>query len=314
MDIKHWVEKYWFFFFIIFFFVLAFIYKISVKDFLKTVALLELWQLFIIILIYLMISASFIIARKYLLYSLSYTPKIKDLVLIHFSSMAAHYSTPAKLGFLTSIYLLKRFHNIPYATGTAMIFIELTVSTGLCGIIALFGSVYYITNSMKALILSFFILSMLMITVIYYSGSILKKLPMNSRIRKFVKDINDAFSHMRAMHLIVYLLILFSGRILASVNLVLMCFFFSSKLSIYHALIASSAAFFFGAISMVPMGLGIREASLIYYLSVVGVTNEIGLLVATIERLLFTGISVVLGILSSAMLGIKNIEIGSVRK
>lgn len=308
------IEKYWFLFFIAFFFIFVFLYRISLKDILKIVSVLELWQLFLIILIYFTISASFIVARKYLLYSLSYTPKFKNLVLIHFSSMAAHYSTPAKLGFLTSIYLLKRFDSVPYATGTAMIIIELIVSTGLCGIIALLGSVYYITNSMKAFILCLIILSMLILTVIYYAGNILNKLSINSRIRKYIKGVNDAFSLMTVKHLIIYILIIFSGRILASFNLVLMCIFFASKLSIYHALIASSSAFFFGAISMVPMGIGVRDASLIYYLSLVGVTNELGLLIATVERLLSTGLSFVLGILSGALLGIKNIEIRSVQK
>jgi len=314
LGIKLKIEKYWFLFFIAFFFIFVFLYKISLKDILKTVSLLELWQLLLIILIYFMISASFIVARKYLLYSLSYKPRLKNLIFIHFASMAAHYSTPAKLGFPTSIYFLKRFDNVPYATGTAMIIIELIVGTGLCGIIALLGSVYYMTNSMKTLILCFIILSMLIIAVIYYAGSILKKSSINSRIRKYIKDVNDAFSLMIVKHLIIYVFIIFAGRLLASFNLVLMCIFFSSKLSIYHALIASSAAFFFGAISMVPMGIGVREASLIYYLSLVGVTNELGLLIATIQRLLFTGLSFVLGVLSGTLLGIKNIKIESVQK
>jgi len=308
------IEKYWFLSFIAFFFIFVFVYRISLKDILKTVSLLELWQLLLIILIYFMISASFIVARKYLLYSLSYTPKLKNLVFIHFSSMAAHYSTPAKLGFPITIYLLKRFDNVPYASGSAMILIELIVGTGLCGIIALLGSVFYIINSIKALILCFIVLFMIIFTVIYCARNILKKTSINSRIRKYIKDVHDAFSRMTVRHFIIYILIIFSGRILGSFNLVLLCFFFSSELSIYHALIASSAAFFLGAISMVPMGIGVREVSLIYYLSHVGITNDLGIVIATIQRLLFSGLSFVLGVLSGTLLGIKNIKIESVQK
>ena len=307
IDIKQWVEKYWLLFFVAILFVFMALFKISLKAIWKAISSLELWQLLLIILIYFLISAFLILARRYLLYSLSYKPKLKNLVYIHFSTMAAHYSTPAKLGFPLTVYLFKRFDNVPYATGTTMILIELFVSTGICGIIALLGSFFYFSNSMKPLVSVFFWLFVIIVPLIGVSF-VLMKSAKNSRVNRFIKDVHGAFADIAVNHLIIYVLITFFVQLLGSINLVLMSSFLSSELSIFQALIASSAAFFLGAISMIPMGLGVREASMLFYLHHVGITNEIGLSIVTIQRLLSTGLSFVLGTLFGAILGMKNIR------
>lgn len=306
--IKHWVEKYWLLFFIAILFVFMALFKISPKAIWKAVSSLELWQLLLIILIYFLISAVLILARKYLLYSLSYKPKLKHLVYIHFSTMAAHYSTPAKLGFPLTVYLFKRFDNVPYATGTTMIFIELFVGTGICGIIALLGSFIYFSNSIKTIVSVFFLFFVTVIPLVYLASYVSRKSAKNTRVNGFIRNIHDAFARLSVSNLIVYVLIAFFVQLLGSINLVLISTFFSSELSIFQALIASSVSFFLGAISMIPMGLGVREASMLFCLHHVGITNEIGLSIVTIQRLLSTGLSFVLGTIFGAILGIKNIR------
>lgn len=286
------------------------IFKISFVDIWRTISSLKLSQFGLLFLVYTLISLFLIIARKYLLHSLSSHSRFKNLVFIHFSSRAAHYSTPAKLGFPFTVYLLKRFENIPYTTGTVMVLIEVVVSTGICGIIAFIGSYFYFSEKANTVLplLLFFIICVL---VLYMASHILMKKGGSSRPHRFIKDVYDSFQHLDKYNSLLYFLIMTFIQIFNGINLVLLAHFFSADLSLWQAVIAVSAAFFLGALSMVPMGLGVREASVLFFLYHVGIPKEVGLSIVTIQRLISTGLNFVLGIIFGAVIGVKNIRLDS---
>ena len=295
------------FFFIIVFFLMA-IFKISLRDIWIAISSLKLWQFVLLLFIFLLISLFHIIARKYLLYSLYSSATLKNLTLIHFSSMAAHYSTPAKIGFPLAVYLLNRLNNVPYATGTTVILIELIVSTTICGIIAFIGALFYLTGKTNIFIFSFSCLLILVVLTFYGMHIFLKKGNENSRIYQFIKKVREAFSRIAISHLMIYMFLMILIQLLAGITLVLLSGFFSEELSLWQAVIANSTAFFLGAISMIPMGLGVREGSLLFYLRHLGITNEVGISIVTIQRLFSTGLSFVLGVIFGAILGVKNVS------
>jgi uncharacterized protein (TIRG00374 family) len=282
------------------------LFKISLKEIVDTISRLKVWQLLTLLFLYSLISTSIILSRKYLLYSLSATVTTRNLIYIHFSSMAAHYSTPAKIGFPLTVYLLKKFEDVPYSKGTAMILIELIVSTGVCGFIALIGSLFYFTIDPKVLIC--LILSLLTMLVFVYCAArrMMRIAKKNGRIYKFTESVIDAFSRISWKKGICYGLIMTFIQVLGSLYLVLLSHFFFEKLSLFQSLTANSTAFFLGAISMIPMGIGVREASMLFYLQHMGIRNEVGLSIVTIQRLLSTGLSFVLGSIFGAGLGLKN--------
>jgi len=247
-------------------------------------------------------------SRKYLLRSLSSSSSLKNLILIHFSSRAAHYSTPAKLGFPFTVYLLKRFENIPYTTGTAMVLIEVVVSMGICGVIAFFGSYFYFSEKINTLLplLLFFVIGILTLSVISH---ILRKKAGNSRFYRFIKNVHRSFHHLDRHNSLLYFLIMTFIQVFSGINLVLLAYFFSVDLSIWQAVIAQSAAFFLGALSMVPMGLGVREASVLFFLYHIGIPKEVGLSIVTIQRLISTGLNFALGIIFGSVIGVKNIRL-----
>lgn len=284
------------------------LFKISLKDIWGTVSHLKVWHLLILLSIYCLISTSLILSRKYLLHALSATPSTRNLIYIHFSTMAAHYSTPAKLGFPLAVYLLKKFENIPYGTGTAMILIELIVNTGLCGFIALIGSFFFFT--LDSMVVLYLFLSLLVFLVLTYfvARQIMRNAQKDSKIHQFVKNIIESFSRISWAKLICYGLITTFIQLLGSLNLVLLSHFFSGDLSLFQSLVANSTAFFLGAISMVPMGLGVRETSMLFYLHHMGLKDEVGLSIVTIQRLLSTGLSFVLGAFFGSLLGLKNVS------
>jgi uncharacterized membrane protein YbhN (UPF0104 family) len=305
-NLKKYIQKYWLFLFFIILFVLIALFKISLKEILGTVSHLKVWQLLALLFLYGLISTSVILSRKYLLYALSTTATTRNLIYIHFSSMAAHYSTPAKLGFPLTVYLLKKFEDVPYGTGTAMILIELMVSTGICGFLALIGSFFYFTLDSRVLTCLLLSLFVLLVLAYFATHRMMRKAKENSRIYQFTKSVIEAFSRISWGKLICYGLIMTFIQVLGSLNLVLLSHFFFANLSLFQSIVANSTAFFLGAISMVPMGIGVREASMLFYLHHMGLNNEVGLSIVTIQRLLSTGLSFVLGTIFGSGLGLKN--------
>jgi uncharacterized protein (TIRG00374 family) len=310
IELKQWVSKYWLLFFFIIVFIFMAVFKISFRDIWGAISSLKLFQFGLLFLVYLLISLFLIIARKYLLYSLSSPSRFKNLVLIHFSSKAAHYSTPAKLGFPFTVYLLKKFDNIPYTTGTVMVLIELVVSIGICGVIAFFGSYFYFSDKTNA-VLPLFLFFFIGVLTLYILSHILGKKAANSRFCRFIKDVYESFRHLNKYNSLLYILIIVFIQILSGINLVLLAYFFSANLSLWQAVIAESAAFFLGALSMVPMGLGVREASVLFFLYHVGIPKGVGLSIVTIQRLISTGLGFILGAIFGAIIGMKSIRVDS---
>jgi len=282
------------------------------QDIWRAISSLKLWQFVILLFIYLLISLFQIITRKYLLHSLLSPSRFKNLIFIHFSSMAAHYSTPAKIGFPLAVYLLNKFDNVPYATGTTMILIELIVSTTICGIIAFIGTFFYFTGKTNIFILSFSCLFIFVVLTFYGIQIFLRKGNENSRTYLFIKNAHKAFSCITVYHLVIYILLIVFVQLLGGITLILLTSFFSKEISLWQAVVANSTAFFLGAISMIPMGLGVREGSILFYLRHLGITNEIGISIVTIQRLFSTGLSFVLGVIFGTILGVKNINQDSI--
>jgi len=307
IDFSQWVSKYWLLFFFIIVFSFMIIFKTSFRDIWMAVSSLKLVQFFLLLFIYFLISLFQIISRKYLLHSLLSPSKFKNLFSIHFSSMAAHYSTPAKVGFPLVVYLLNKLDKVPYATGTTMILIELIVSMTICGIIAFAGAFFYFANNTKILILSFSYLFIFGLLTFYGVRIFLKKGNENSRAYQFIKKAHEAFSQVAVFRLIIYSFLMLLIQLLSGITLVLLCYFFSKELTLWQAIIANSTAFFLGAISMIPMGLGVREGSILFYLKHLGIPNEIGISIITIQRLFSTGLTFILGVVFGTLLGVRNI-------
>jgi uncharacterized protein (TIRG00374 family) len=305
---KKLVKKYWLLFFFILLFVFMAVFRISFKDVGKTIFALKFWQLLVLLTVFFVISFFRICVRKYLLSALSHSCSLRNLTLIHFSSMAAHYSTPAKIGFPLAVYLLNRFENVPYPRGTAAILIELVVSTGICGVIAVIGGFFYLKEYgyyFLQLLCGAIILGVIALWAI---KRVIKKGTNHSRVKKFIADVTAAFSYIALSRIILYTSIMIAIQVFSSVNLLLLCHFFSADLSLWQAVTAGSSAFFIGAISMIPMGLGTRDASMLFYLKLFGIAGPTGISIVTIQRLLSTGLSFILGTLFGAVLGLKNMR------
>ena len=77
-----------------------------------------------------------------------------------------------------------------------------------------------------------------------------------------------------------------------------------SPLALLYALAISVTA---GNLSLIPMGLGVRDASFTLLLMQLGVPNEVALAAAVIQRLFAPGWPLLLGVISTNILGVSEL-------
>ena len=305
---KNLIARFWFLIFFLLLLLFAGIFHISMKQIVQSVVALRTWQLCFLIAIYFLISLCIILSRKYLIFCLNHSCTFKNLVFIHFASSAAHYSSPGKIGYPITVYLLKKYEDIPYSSGSALILIELAVNMGISGLSAILGSFFYFREYVGSIFEVLFILSAVGIITLWGIRFHFSKKKKSNRFENGIRNTIKAFSSIPLSMLLFYCVLSACTQIIIAASLVALCFFLSVNISICQAITASAAAFFLGAVSMIPMGLGIREASMILFLSQFGIDNVNSILIVTIQRLLSTGLSLVLGSIFGIYLGIKNLK------
>jgi hypothetical protein len=292
-NITIYIKKFWIFGFLICLIPIFKFYNISVQDILLVFHSLNFFEITAIILFYFLISSFEIITRKILIFFVSKKKtKFLNLVFIHFCSMATNYSTPVKIGFPIAIFLMKRQENIDYSDGTSIIIIEFLSAMFLTGLVSLFGATYYFKKQISFVFISFLLLCLSILALIYLSNKIelSKKRGFNYiiSITQSLKKIN--FTHLFFFIALKSLLIFLNG-----VNLLICIYFFSGKLTLIQAIVATNTSFFLGAVSMIPMGLGAREASMLFFLNFFSVPTDIAISVITLQRFISTGLTFIIG-------------------
>ena len=303
------IKRYFFLIFILIFFALIYFTNIDLKNVWEAVSTIEIWQVFVLIGGFFSVSGLYILNRKFLLRALGFQSRSRNLALIHFCSMAAHYSTPVKIGFPMAVYLLKRSENIPYASGTTLILLELSFSTGLCGLISIIGAIQYFSHTATRLFVAVLFCVSLIILFILLARIIIHKGNAESRWINFLRDIVRACRALSLIDISKYVLLVFLAQVTGGIILVVLVWFLQSDLPIWQAIVANSISYFLGAVSLIPMGLGVSDASLLFFLVHFGVPKEIGITGITIQRMLFLGLSYLLGMVAGSYLGLKDMKL-----
>jgi uncharacterized membrane protein YbhN (UPF0104 family) len=296
--------RFWPLFFIAALFLLMFLFRISPKALWQTISGLRPAQILVLLFMFGLISLAQVLSRKYLLAAMGLPTKTRNLVYVHFCSMAAHHSTPAKIGFPMAVYLLKRLDQVPYPAGAAAVMIELVVSTGISGVLGLMGTSFYF-EAYRGRFLYALLVAVFVAAVLCAGLHRLGKRGRAGRVQRFLTDVRSAFSSLSVARILVYAGLGTGIQILGGVNFLLTTAFLGAEISLWQAVTVTSSAFFFGALSMIPLGLGVREAAVLVYFRHMGIAGEIGLSVVAVTRMLSTGIAFILGMTFAAMLGLR---------
>jgi len=254
-----------------------------------------------------------LLAVKIFLKDMGYECSIKTLFLILVSSYTVNYISPVKIGFPLRVYLYKKVLNIPAAIGTSLFavisFVEVNVLTllSLLGIIFFLHRFRYYLPAISVLIL--FILTFWIL--VFNCQKISKffiKLPFKSKIKRVLNFMDNVQIGVKQVKMksftLIFVLFLLRMFISAFCSYFILSNFRFVK-NIFHLLYIQSISFVAGFISMLPMGIFAKDVTVVVLLSQIGVSQDAAVSLAIVERLLWTVLPLLLGIVAINFLGIK---------
>jgi uncharacterized membrane protein YbhN (UPF0104 family) len=238
---------------------------------------------------------------------------VGQLYLLVTASLAANYSTPVKAGIPLRVYLYKRFMGIGLATGSALVGLEALLGILVPAVIALFALVLLLPEGGLAVPAVVAAGAGLAIAAIAFARSrlydrVVARLPLPGIARSLLAPDGDIVAAVRGVPLwslgaaaAIYaaMFLLLGVRTFYAFRL------FGGSMNVMELVGISAAAFALGFMSFVPMGLGVRDATLVALFVQAGADRDVAIAVAALDRLLSTGVPLVLGILSAQILGLR---------
>lgn len=285
---------------------------------LRLLGQLGVWPVILLISIAVLYLLESVVTTKILLRGMKFNVPFKGLYLVQTASMPANYTTPTKIGLPIRLLLYKKFFNIPYSAGTASIALESMIGIGVGTIIAFIG----IFQLFGELLPNFQLLWVFGILTIVLLGLIAVTRPFalltrhfsNSKFDRFIRFAKGFKESLKTVPIIAlfWVFFLLLVRIITRVLVVyFLLWHFSSQISLLEVLYIQSISGLVGIFSMLPMGLGVQEISYVALLSKVGVPRDVSLLVAIIDRTMWTLVPFILGMISANRIGLQWVTKGS---
>ena len=231
------------------------------------------------------------------------------------ASLSANYITPVKMGVPLRIYLYDHFMAVPVATGVALVTVETLVgmlvpaSIAVAGIALLFPSLGLTTPIIliALLLTGLFFVQRAKVERIYPHLERLHLPRFTLRLVRFVERIQTGLRCLRSTTILgvvvldALMLGLQAGRLWFVLNI------FGPAPSFLTLLAVLAISVTAGNLSLIPMGLGVRDASFTLLLMQLGVPNEVALAAAVIQRLFAPGWPLLLGVISTNILGVSEL-------
>ena len=241
-----------------------------------------------------------------------YRVSFKMAYLVLTASLTANYVTPVKIGIPLRIYLYNQIMGIPVDVGTALITVETLIGILLPALVASVGIsfVFPVVGPAPVIVMIIALLTFLILFLRFSTEQIIivaEKLPfarLSVRIFQFAGRVQIALKLISpsTIFLIIVLdiLILFiqAARLWLTLNI------FITAPSVILLLFVLTISVTIGNLSMIPMGLGVRDASFSFLLTRLNVSSEIALSASVVQRLFSPGWPLLLGIISTNILGV----------
>jgi len=231
------------------------------------------------------------------------------------ASTAANYSTPVKAGIPLRVYLYKRLLGISPATGSALLGLEIILATLVPAAISLFALLLFLPAGGPAVAVALTVMvsgaaaALAFIRTDAYDRVIVR-LPLPRIARRALAPNGDIVVALRRVPLSslgAATGIFATAFVLVGVRSFYAFQLFGGSMNVVELVGISAAAFTLGSLSLLPMGLGVRDATLVALFVQAGADRDVAIAVAALDRLLSTGVPLLLGILSAQILGLSAI-------
>jgi uncharacterized protein (TIRG00374 family) len=254
-----------------------------------------------------------VVSARVLLWGVPWSRALPNLYLVVTASLAANYLTSAVVGLPIRVYLYNRVLRVNTATGTAMTAAETVFSTATRAIIGL-AAIGILWREVNALFLVASLVLLAAAVAIFLglradgAKALLQRLPRPRWARRGVdflvqlqESVGDLDRRAIGAAIVIYAVML----VLDGLRLFLLLEMVGAGESMIYLTSVQGLALTAGALSFIPMGIGVRDATLLGLLLGLGVDRDAAIAVTVTERLLTTGLRFALGLVSAQVLGFK---------
>jgi len=304
------VRKYFFLFFIVLLLVLALILGVDLKKGVEALGRFRIWQVLAFVAVFLLVCANFILKNSFLLRAAGHPVPIGRMAMYYFSSAAAHYTVPGKVGYPVTAWLLKRFEHIPLSSSSSVLMADFLVSFSFTALIAIVGSLVYFKTYRLAVLLAagaFLAAAVLFFVILEL---VLKRLKKRTKITDFLERMLANFKTYGPRRLWPLFFIYSVNALLNGFALWLLVGFSGLDIGIEQLIVADAVSFILGSVSLIPMGLGVQDVSMLFFLSTFGLDKPSALAVVFIQRTVYVGMVYLLGFAVNISLGVKDLKGG----
>lgn len=269
----------------------------------------------LILLLTVLLVAGSVAVAYFLLAGADGNRSIGQLYLVVTASTAANYSTPVKAGIPLRVYLYKRLMGISLASGSALVALEILLATLVPAVISLFALLLFLPEGGTAVAAAVAagvggaIAALAFIRSGPYDRAI-ARLPLPGLARRVLAadgDIVVALRRVPLRSLAAAAAVFAAMFVLVGIRSFFAFQLFGGSMNVVELIGISAAAFTLGSLSLLPMGLGVRDATLVALFVQAGADQDVAIAVAALDRLLSTGVPLLLGILSAQILGLRAI-------
>lgn len=223
----------------------------------------------------------------------------------------ASYLGNVQLGIPIRLFLFDRLLCIPVAIGTASVALESAIWFGLMGLgLILAGAPSNLAPWLAAAALPAGVAAAYTVALPLASRVAHKipdrwgKLPL-TRLRGWMVELIAALRQARPGWLLGAVLLFACNYLIDAGTIWLLLISLGEQIDLWDALAAIILSYLAGLVSLVPMGLGVREISMVALLSKSGVSPEAATTAALVLRSLRTIIPLAIGLLAVNLLGIR---------
>lgn len=214
---------------------------------------------------------------------LSYKINFKDASLFQILSLSFALITPARIGEATKAVLLKKRLNIPITSAVSIVILERLLDLLFLVLASFFYSILLIKNITFSIILIAILITIILIFFLMKKSNILKKF-IPTRFKKYLDEpIKFNKSKKILILLIIWTIITW---LLDSFTIWLIAKSLNISLSFLIVIGITSISTIATLLSILPWGIGAYDLSIIFLLSLLGITKESATIILIASRLI----------------------------
>lgn len=225
----------------------------------------------------------------------------------------ASYLGNVQLGVPLRLLLFNKLLTVSYPQGTAAVALESACWFGLMGLGLLLAGTA--SNVAPWILVSSLLLAVVLAyrLVVPALRGLLSRIPDKAGrfslrwLRGFLSELTSALEIMRWNWLAATLMLFSVNYVIDAVSIAMVVKDLGQQIALLDALQAVILSYLAGLVSLIPMGLGVRDVSLVVLLERAGVSRDVASTVAVVQRALRTLLPLALGLLAVHLLGVRQL-------